>query len=80
MPDSHIIIKPIHTVFISVGFIVMIVSAAIYFTSLRKDVDNLQLTVASQTKAINSLTKSINCHIMGGDSVKCIDNNSLSMK
>ena len=78
--EQHIIIKPIHTIFISVGFVIMIVSATVYLTSLRKDLDNVQSKVSEQTVAIQNLTKAINCHITGGDPKDCIATNNLSMK
>ena len=78
--EQHIIIKPIHTIFISVGFVIMIVSVTVYLTSLRKDLNNVQSKVSDQTIAIQNLTKAINCHIMYGDKKDCTATNNLSMK
>ena len=58
----------------------MIVSATVYLTSLRKDLDNVQSKVSDQTVAIRELTKALNCHIMYGDKKDCTATNNLSMK
>jgi len=80
MPEEqHIIIKPVHTLIISCAFIIMVVGAAVFMTSLRKDVDTLQMKVDEQKVAIKSLTKSMNCYIAGGG-IECLSNNSLSLR
>jgi hypothetical protein len=55
MSEHHIIIKPIHTAIISLGFITVIVSASVFITSLRKDVDYQRVDINNLTAKVASL-------------------------